>query len=193
MTLDAFITRWIGSGASERANYQLFLSELCDLLEVPRPDPAQADTKTNDYVFERRVRYQEADEGERGFIDLYKKGRFVLEAKQGAGDPETTVAEVLGVYEADRRSGTAPRERRAWERAMTKAKNQAFRYARALPTDDGWPPFLLVVDVGYCIDLYADFARQGKNYVPFPDKPSHRIFLDDLRDEGVRNTLRQAC
>ncbi len=45
--------------------------------------------------------------------------------------------------------------------------------------------------MGYCIDLYADFARQGKNYVPFPDKPSHRIFLDDLRDEGLRETLRQ--
>jgi hypothetical protein len=24
---------------------------------------------------------------------------------------------------------------------------------------DGWPPFLLAVDVGYCVDLYADFAR----------------------------------
>ncbi len=41
-----------------------------------------------------------------------------------------------------------------------------------------------MVDVGYCIDLYADFARQGKNYVPFPDKPSHRVFLDDLRVAG---------
>jgi hypothetical protein len=32
----AFIARWQKSGAAERANYQLFLSELCDLLGVPR-------------------------------------------------------------------------------------------------------------------------------------------------------------
>jgi len=32
-----FIRRWGNSGAAERANYQLFLSELCDLLGVPRP------------------------------------------------------------------------------------------------------------------------------------------------------------
>ena len=36
----AFIDRWAASGAAERANYQLFLSELCDLLDVPRPNPA---------------------------------------------------------------------------------------------------------------------------------------------------------
>ena len=35
----AFIARWRSSGAAERANYQLFLSELCDLPNVPRPDP----------------------------------------------------------------------------------------------------------------------------------------------------------
>ena len=39
-----FIERWRNSAAAERANYALFLSELCDFLEVPRPDPATADT-----------------------------------------------------------------------------------------------------------------------------------------------------
>jgi hypothetical protein len=34
-----FIDRWKNSGAAKRANYQLFLSELCDVLGVPRPDP----------------------------------------------------------------------------------------------------------------------------------------------------------
>ena len=33
-----FIDRWKNSGAAERANYQLFLSELCDVLGVPRPE-----------------------------------------------------------------------------------------------------------------------------------------------------------
>ena len=35
----AFIARWRSSGSAERANYQLFLSELCDLLAVPGPEP----------------------------------------------------------------------------------------------------------------------------------------------------------
>lgn len=38
---DAFIARWTkGEGGQERANYAPFLSELCDVLEVPCPDPA---------------------------------------------------------------------------------------------------------------------------------------------------------
>lgn len=43
MTIDAFITRWSNlEGGAERANYAMFLSELCDVIEVPRPDPAGA-------------------------------------------------------------------------------------------------------------------------------------------------------
>ncbi len=38
--IQEFITRWQASGASERANYQLFLSELCELLGVEKPRPA---------------------------------------------------------------------------------------------------------------------------------------------------------
>ena len=37
--VSAFIERWSKSGGAERANYQLFLAELCDVLGVPRPDP----------------------------------------------------------------------------------------------------------------------------------------------------------
>ena len=41
--LDSFIARWsAGDGGQERANYALFLTELCDVLEVPRPDQAVA-------------------------------------------------------------------------------------------------------------------------------------------------------
>jgi hypothetical protein len=191
MTPDDFIDRWSESGASERSNYQLFLSELCGLLGVENPDPAGADTRKNQYVFERRVDYRSGQEGQRGFIDLYKSGHFVLEAKQGSNAPVETEAERLGVSEPQRSVGTARRDRRQWERAMTRAKNQAFRYARALPDEEGWPPFLVVVDVGYCIDLYADFARQGKNYVPFPDQERYRIHLEDLREEGTREVLQK--
>jgi len=54
--LEAFIARWQGrEGGQERANYGLFLSELCDVPGVRRPDPAAATNEENDYVFERRV------------------------------------------------------------------------------------------------------------------------------------------
>ncbi len=51
-----FIARWQGrEGGQERANYALFLTELCDAIGVARPDPASASTEQNDYVFERAV------------------------------------------------------------------------------------------------------------------------------------------
>ncbi|WP_263841666.1 class I SAM-dependent DNA methyltransferase [Salinibacter sp.] len=190
MTVDAFIERYQETEASERGAAQMFLGDLCAVLDVPRPDPPRAETRKNQYVFERRVDYPDQADRERGFIDLYKRGCFVLEAKQGSDAPSETEGERLGVEEPTRRYGTARRDRREWERAMQRAKNQAYRYARGLPDEEGWPPFLVAVDVGHCIDLHADFARQGKNYVPFPDANAHRIFLEDLRDEAVRERLR---
>ena len=32
--MDVFIARWQASGGAERANYQLFLTGLCDLLDL---------------------------------------------------------------------------------------------------------------------------------------------------------------
>ena len=61
-TLEAFIARWLGrEGGQERANYQLFLSELCDAIGVKRPDPAGTKSELNDYVFERVVREPQGD------------------------------------------------------------------------------------------------------------------------------------
>jgi hypothetical protein len=50
-----FIERWASSGAAERANYQIFLAELCDVLAVPRPEPTKPDEDENAYVFEKAV------------------------------------------------------------------------------------------------------------------------------------------
>lgn len=74
----AFIARWAASGASERANYVLFLSELCDLLGVPRPEPTKPDDVDNAYVFERNVIFHHADGStSSGRIDLYKRINMV--------------------------------------------------------------------------------------------------------------------
>ncbi|HLL93597.1 MAG TPA: hypothetical protein VK404_01375 [Spirosoma sp.] len=39
MTYSDFETRWKLAGGAERANYGLFLQDLCDLIGVERPDP----------------------------------------------------------------------------------------------------------------------------------------------------------
>ncbi len=81
---EAFIARWTAhDGGAERANYALFLTELCDLIGVDRPNLAGLQTERNDYVFERAVRFRHDDGSTSpGRIDLYKKRCFVLEAKQ---------------------------------------------------------------------------------------------------------------
>ncbi|CVI62678.1 hypothetical protein AGR7A_pAt10045 [Agrobacterium deltaense NCPPB 1641] len=82
--ISEFVARWSDrEGGQERANYSLFLTELCDVLGVAHPDPASASHEMNDYVFERRVERRMADgRSEVGRIDLYKRGHFILEAKQ---------------------------------------------------------------------------------------------------------------
>jgi hypothetical protein len=42
-----WIAKWQKSGGAERANYQLFLTELCDVLGVPHPDPTVAEEPEN--------------------------------------------------------------------------------------------------------------------------------------------------
>ena len=44
-----FISRWQQSGAGERANFQSFINELCDLLAVPRPNPTLPYDRDNAY------------------------------------------------------------------------------------------------------------------------------------------------
>jgi hypothetical protein len=51
--LETFISKWAAAGSAERANKDSFLNELCDVLEVPRPNPTADDAEENSYVFER--------------------------------------------------------------------------------------------------------------------------------------------
>jgi hypothetical protein len=136
----------------------------------------------NAYVFERAVQFHNGDgTTSTRRIDLYKRGCFVLEAKQGSDRPVDTI-----VFRT--RRGTAVRATRGWDEAMFAARNQAESYAKAVP--DGWPPFLIVVDVGYSLELYADFSLTGKNYSQFPDRTSYRILIENLTQPGVRDRLR---
>jgi hypothetical protein len=166
--IENFIARWTKASGSERANYQLFVTELCRLLDVEPPQPAFADAGENAYVFERRVTFRHGDGSESaGFIDCYRRGAFVLEAKKlKTGGAQT------------------------FDDALLRARAQAENYARALPATEGRPPFLVIVDVGNVIELYSEFSRSGATYTPYPDPRSHRIGVNDFLRDDIRERLR---
>jgi hypothetical protein len=195
--VENFIAQWRDTGGSELANTQSFINGLCQLIGVTPPDGSRVDDNHNDYVFERCV-FQDNGDGTKSFgrVDCYKRNCFILEAKQGSeGDRAAAAAgeddlDLFGQTATARlKRGTARRGTPGWAKAMVQAKGQAERYAKALPVDHGWPPFLLVVDIGYCIEVYADFTGTGKAYAQFPDRAHYRIMLDDLRDEEARERL----
>ncbi len=189
--VEAFIARWAASSGAERANYQLFLAELCDLLGVPRPNPSVADEAANTYVFDKAVTFRAADGStSTGYIDLYRKGAFVCETKQSVERPAKDPLSVAdpAAPKPRRKAGTSVRGTGGWDDSMIAARGQAEGYVRALPDDN--PPFLLVIDIGHSFELYADFSRLGKVYTAFPDARSHRFSLDTLRDEAIRERLK---
>jgi hypothetical protein len=67
---NAFIARWAAAGASERANSQPFLCELCNMLGVARPEP----TREKGYAFEYDVMEHHPD----GSTALGLQGRAAL-------------------------------------------------------------------------------------------------------------------
>jgi hypothetical protein len=77
--------RWSGAQSRERANYQLYIGDLCEALGVERPRPAGSG-----YEFEFPVKVIERNGAESSnFVDLFKRDHFVLEAKDGeAGRPD---------------------------------------------------------------------------------------------------------
>jgi SAM-dependent methyltransferase len=189
--VEAFIARWSASSGAERANYQLFLAELCDLLGVPRPNPSVADEAANTYVFDKAVTFRAADGAtSTGYIDLYRRGAFVCETKQSVERPAKDPLSVAdpAAPKPRRKAGTSVRGTGGWDDSMIAARGQAEGYVRALPDDN--PPFLLVIDIGHSFELYADFSRLGKVYTAFPDARSHRFGLDALRDETICDRLK---
>ncbi len=169
MSAAAFITRWQSATGSELANAQLFVTELCELLSLPRPNPATGIADQDSYVFERRAQHTHGDgaESERR-IDCYKRGSFILEAKKI-------------------RFGT---HTKGFDDARLRARAQAEQYARDIPAAEGRPPFLVVVDVGRFIELYAEFTQTGATYTPYPDPRSHRIVLSDLERPEIQARLK---
>jgi hypothetical protein len=164
--IEAFVQRWQGVTASELATAQSFVMDFCELLGVAKPHP----TAEEDYMFERPVTFAHGDgSNSAGRIDCYRRGHFVLEAKKLKAGAHT----------------------KGFDDGLLRARSQGEAYARALPAAEGRPPFVLVVDVGTVVEVYAEFSRSGATYIPFPDPRSHRIALADLARPTILERLRR--
>lgn len=83
--LQALADRWADVAPAERANYQLYLTELAEALDVPKPQPAGSG-----YQFELPVQMVNPDgTTTTRFADLVKNGFFLLEAKDAEGGKST--------------------------------------------------------------------------------------------------------
>lgn len=191
--LEDLIVEAKASGGAELANYQTFVSDLARALGLKRPDMAKEETRLNDYVYERGVVFRHPNgTTSAGRIDCYKRDCFILEAKQSAKRQKARETEQLALagIAARQKQGHAKRGTKTWDQVMIAAKKQAEDYARALPDDHPYPPFILVADIGNVIEVYADFSGQGRNYAHFPDRQSYRLSMDDLLDDTVQQRLR---
>lgn len=168
--LAAFGERWAGRVGSEQQLSQGFLVELCEALGVARPGPI-SDGRV--YEFEHPVAFEGTSE--RGRVDLYKQGCFLLEAKCGRA--------------ARDEPGSAPvRGTRAYAAYIERAyREQAQLYAGFVT--GGPPPLLIVVDIGERFWIWRGFDGRFDGF-----HSPHRVEIDvrDLGDEDNARILR-AC
>lgn len=177
MTPDDFIAKWRGTkGGAERANYGQFINDFCHALALRVPEVAEGGT-LGPYQFDGPVSGGSFRSlKSTGFIDLYKKGCFILEAKQS--------------YLAPDEAEPARPEGGSYDRLMKTAYAQAKHYSANLPADHPGVPFLIVCDIGRAFEIYFDWAGNGRGFEPFPNAQSHRITLDQLADPEIQKRLR---
>ncbi|MBA3667201.1 MAG: class I SAM-dependent DNA methyltransferase, partial [Sphingomonas sp.] len=173
MTVEEFIAKWENCSGSERANYAVFLTEFAGVLGVEAPGPS------DDYRIDAPVSGG-AEKGGTGFIDLYKRGHFILEAKQ---------SKVCELPSLPGFGGPATETGGRYDELMRRAFRQGRRYAQSLP-DPPWPPFIIVLDVGRAFEIYFDYGGNGRDYRFFPDRSGYRIPLRALRDPNIRERFR---
>ena len=183
--ISEFVARWSATSDPDRDMLQRFLMELCDVLDLPGPQRAQSVNGENTYTFERNISFSSDTGTESRSLDLYKKGCFFLNSMQCLRCGSNSLANPSLPASSATQRGT-----RVWEESMLRAKRQAEQYARSLPRMEDRPRFLIVVDVGYCFDLYSDFSCTGSNYQHFPDARRHRVVLDDLVKPEARMLFR---
>ncbi|HAZ46133.1 MAG TPA: class I SAM-dependent DNA methyltransferase [Cyanobacteria bacterium UBA11369] len=144
--VEKFLEKWLGSTGQERANKDSFFLDFCDALGVERP-PAKGSVPDDPYCFEKDVKIPHpSGKVTTGFVDFYKSGHFIIEAKQGG---ETTG------------KGTAKRGTASYYKEMEKAFVQALAYSRNLATIS---PVILTCDIGSHFELWLGFNGDYGGY-----------------------------
>ncbi len=155
--LKSLAARWADVPAGERANAQLYLAQLTAALGVESPRP-----RGSGYEFEYPVKVVSRDGREStNFIDLYREGCFVLEAKDMDGEGSD-------------------------DARLRRAFGQALSYANAVP--GGPPPYLIVLDVGRTLLLwdrwegsFGGFNLAQRIHLPtLADRPEDIALLRDV-------------
>ncbi|XWK89189.1 MAG: DNA methyltransferase [Phormidium sp.] len=172
-----FLKRWQGSSGDERANKDSFFLDLCKALGV-EPPPAKGSIPGDRYCFEKDVKIPHpSGKVTTCFVDFYKQGHFVIEAKQGG--------EVAG-------KGTAKRGTATYFKEMEKAFVQGLSYTRHLEPQ---PPFLITCDIGSHFEIWLGFSGDYGGYgarrtIPLADfqKPDiFALFVDIFTNPQKRN------
>lgn len=189
MIIEDFITKWSGlAGGAEKANFGPFVYDLVRALDLPEPEPAEGG-KLGRYQFEGPIPNASfRNPQNKGSADLYKRGCFIMEAKQSYMPPkEQRLPELFG-DDASIIPLTPAGAR--YDKYMTTARAQVENYAKNLPASEPVAPFLIVCDIGRAFEIYYDSAGNGRGYTFFPDKQTYRVPLAKLRDPDIVSRLK---
>lgn len=193
-TLQEFIAWSKASSGAELANAQKIFDRLCQALRVPDTGLKKAGDQ-NPYVFEEDVK--EGKKHRR--IDVYRRGCFVFEAKQGI-DPKDPVrlGAIAAISAAKAKightknvKGAGVRGSTEWADEMQKGRHQAGNYAVQVSLrGDPKPPFLLVADAGHKLWIWSSFTHDARD--DYGDFELGTAFSwDDLARPEVFKLLRQ--
>ncbi|MBL0209849.1 MAG: class I SAM-dependent DNA methyltransferase [Holophagaceae bacterium] len=197
-----FITRWQAADGPERGNMQLFLHELIQTLDLPQPEPTGA---SSGYCFEKQVpNYNPEGKFTKNYMDLYKAGCFILEAKRtsdalraqrGSGGggggkgqkPMVHAPGLPGLIEEPRTPGY--RANATYDAKLEAAFIQGIRYAMALGLQGPPPPFLIVCDIGHSFHIWNRYdPKAGGGYGGFGAR--RIIMLEELEDPEIQTYFR---
>ena len=198
--VETFIARWEKSGGSESANFQMFAAELCGLLGLPRPDPSEERERTITTMPSSGASTSSTMTAARvlGRIDLYKRGCFVMEAKQSSkaaskreesptpASPSFLPEDVMQV-----RAGAATRGalRLGQGRCAPPSSRRRAMPAPCRRSMAGRPSSWSSMSAMSLRSMPTSRAR-GRTTPSFPDRDGYSIPLEGLRDPDIRARLR---
>ncbi len=188
----AFVAETKASEGAEISNTQKMFVDLCALLGVPAPKYKKAGGE-NDYCFEEDVKAEKAHRR----IDVYYRGHFVFEAKQGVnpraqGDAIARAAAKAKTGHSKSAKGAGVRGGADWLDAMEAGRTQAGNYALYVTQrDDPKPPFLIVADMGHRFWVWSSFQPDARDdYGDFERDDAAAFKWDDLARPEVFAFLR---